>query len=422
MGIPRTAIYIMRIPEQTKGMSSMTSSTTSPSGSHNSSAGASGVPLLPVAPLSQLQGRTSAKWRDFPNDVLPLPVAEMDYEIALPIREKLIQLILQSDTGYLGAMPELADSLAHFTKNRWGWEIDTESVFTATDVGVGMVEMGRMILQPGDGVVLNTPVYHNIGNWIDELKCRRVDAPLKRDGLHYTLDFDAIEKAYASGAKAHFLCNPANPVGTVFTREELSTLAELAKKYNVVIFSDEIHAPLVYDHTSFVPFLSVSDTAREVGFCVTSASKSWNLAGLKCAEVITPSKRFTDIAKAMPPAVHWRASLIGAVAASVAFRSTDWLDSAIATNDRNRRYLKELLDTHLPAVGYRIPDCSYLAWLDLTALNLGANPTERLLKEAKVAFNSGASFAADHDQFVRLNFATSPEILEEAVRRIASIA
>lgn len=377
---------------------------------------------LEVAPLSELRKRTSEKWRGFPHDVLPLPVAEMDYEIALPIREKLIALIGASDTGYLGPMPELADSLAHFTKSRWGWEIDRESVFTATDVGVGMVEMGRMILQPGDGVVLNTPVYHNIGNWIDELKCRRVDAPLKRNGLSYSLDFNAIEKAYATGAKAHFLCNPANPVGAVFSREDLTTLAELAKKYNVVIFSDEIHAPLVYKEHTFIPFLSVSETAREVGFCVTSASKSWNLAGLKCAEVITASERMTAIAKSMPPAVHWRASLIGAVAATVAFQSTDWLDAAIATNDRNRKYLRELLDDQLPQVGYRIPDCSYLAWLDLTALKLGSNPSKRLLDESKVALNSGSAFAADHDQFVRLNFATSEENIAEAVRRIALLA
>ena len=382
----------------------------------------SGAPFLSVAPLAKLQGRTSAKWRDFPHDVLPLPVAEMDYEIALPIREKLIEMIAESDTGYLGGMPELAESLAYFAKSRWNWEIESDSVFPATDVGVGVVEMMRTFVQPGDGIVLNSPVYHNIGNWIDELKCRRVDAPMKRDGLSYSLDFDAIEKVYASGAKAHILCNPANPVGAIFSREDLSTLAELAKKYNVIIVSDEIHAPLVYSEHTFVPFLAVSETAREVGFCVISASKSWNLAGLKCAQIVTGSERFKGIARSMPPAVLWRASLFGAVAASVAYRCTDWLDAANATNDRNRRYLKELLDSQLPQVGYRIPDCSYLAWLDLSALNLGANPSERLLAEAKVAFNSGASFGPGHDQFVRLNFATSEEIIAEAVRRIASLA
>ncbi len=379
------------------------------------------APLLPVAKIETLQMRTSAKWRDFPHDVLPLPVAEMDYEIALPIREKLISMVSSSDTGYLGSMPELAESMARFAESRWGWKINPENVFTSTDVGVGMIEMARMIVQPGDGIVLNTPVYHNIGNWIDELKCRRVDAPLKRDGLHYSLDFEAIESAYKSGAKLHFLCNPANPVGTVFTREDLSTLADLALKYNVAIFSDEIHAPLSYPGHEFIPFLNVSDVAREVGICVTSASKSWNLAGLKCAEIVTASERWTNVAKAMPPAVHWRSSLLGAAAAAVAFSTPEWLDSAIATNDRNRHYLKELLDERLPSIGYRIPDFSYLAWLDLTALSLGSDPSRRLLEEAHVAFNPGSGFCAAHHQYVRLNFATSQEIIEEAVNRIASL-
>ena len=380
------------------------------------------VELLHVAPIEKLRSRTSDKWRSFPGDVLPLPVAEMDYEIAAPIREKLKAMLEVSDTGYLGPMPELAISLATFMRTRFNWELDPEQVFTCTDVGVGMIEMARMVVQPGDGIVINSPVYQNMGNWIDELKCLRVDAPLKRDGLFYSLDFAAIESVYKQGVKLHFLCNPANPVGTVFTREDLSTLAELAHRYGVAIFSDEIHAPLTYDESTFVPFLAVSDTAREVGICVTSASKAWNLAGLKCAEIVTGSERWAKVAKAMPPSVHWRASLYGAAAATVAFSCLDWLDSMVATNDQNRHYLQELLAAELPQIGYRIPNTSYLAWLDLSALNLGADPRQRLLDEARVAFSAGALYAADHDQFIRVNFATSQEILAEAVKRIASLA
>ncbi len=377
--------------------------------------------LLTVGSLENLHRRTSTKWREFPAEVLPMHVAEMDYEIALRIREKLASMIAGSDTGYLGPMPELALSMAGFAKARWNWEIDTESVFTATDVGVGMIEMARMIVKPGDGIVYNTPVYHNIGNWIDELRCPRVDAPLKRDGLRYTLDFDAIESAYKGGAKLHFLCNPANPVGTIFSREELSQLAELAAQYGVAIFSDEIHAPLTYKEHTFVPFLSVSDTAREVGICVTSASKSWNLAGLKCAQIVTASLKWREVALSMPPAVRWRSSLFGAAAGTIAYQSTAWLDQAVETNDNNRHFLKRILDEKLPQVGYRIPDFSYLAWLDLTSLELGHDPFQRLLEEAKVAFNSGAAFCASHTQFVRFNFGTSESNIEEAVTRIGRL-
>ena len=375
---------------------------------------------LTALPLSQLQKRRSAKWREFPSDVLPLPVAEMDFEIAKPIRDVLEEMIKGSDTGYLGPIPELGVNLAKFSKARWGWEIDPEQVFTATDVGVGMVEMARTVVNPGDLIMINSPVYHNMNNWITELKCKSYDAPLTKTGLHYTIDLNAIERGYAAGVKAHFLCNPHNPVGTVFTREELAELAELAKKYGVTVFSDEIHAPLTYDAKQFIPFLAVSETAREVGICVTAASKSWNLAGLKCATVITAHPKQQERAKSMPEAVHFRASLFGAVASATAYECVDWLDSAIETFESNRKYLKNLLTQSLPAVGYRVPDFSYLAWLDLSGLNLGENPAQVLLEKGKLALNAGITFGPESGSFVRLNFATGEEMLDEAVSRIAS--
>jgi len=375
---------------------------------------------LSALPLSQLQKRRSAKWREFPSDVLPLPVAEMDFEIAKPIRDVLEEMVKGSDTGYLGPIPELGINLAKFSKARWGWEIDPEQVFVATDVGVGMVEMARTVVNPGDLIMINSPVYHNMNNWIAELKCKSYDAPLTKTGLHYTMDLTAIESGYAAGVKAHFLCSPHNPVGTVFTRDELAELAELAKKYDVTVFSDEIHAPLTYDAKNFVPFLAVSETAREVGICVTAASKSWNLAGLKCATIITAHPKQLERAKSMPMAVHYRASLFGAVASAVAYECADWLDSAIATMESNRRYLANLLSKELPNVGYRIPDFSYLAWLDLKELNLGENPSVVLLEKGKLAVNAGVMFGAESASFVRLNFATSEEIISEAISRMVS--
>jgi len=377
-------------------------------------------------PLAELRKRTSTKWRDFPADVLPLPVAEMDFEVARPIRDLLIGMLEKSDTGYLGAVPELNASFVAFAKNRWNWTVDLEQIFTCTDVGVGMVEMARTIVQPGDSIMVNSPVYHNFYNWINELKGTLHDAPLKRgggDNLHYSLDFDAIEAGYKAGVKIHFLCNPHNPAGTVFTRDELSQLADLAKKYGVAIFSDEIHAPLTYSDHTFVPFLDVSETAREVGICVTAASKSWNIAGLKCAIIVTASEKEKARATNMPQAVHYRASLFGAFAAAKAFECSDWLDAAMVTLDHNRKYVKDLLTSHLPTVGYRIPDCSYLAWLDVSALNLGENPQQVFVDKGRVAFNAGATFSpanTSHNQFVRLNFGTSTAILEEAVQRMVA--
>lgn len=372
-------------------------------------------------PITKLRKRSSAKWREYPDDVLPLFVAEMDFEIAQPIRDLLIGMINRSDTGYLGKAPELGENLATFAKSRWNWEIDTTQVFTATDVGVAVVEMARTVLQPGDTILINSPVYHNFYNWSRELKCEIVDAPLKREGLHYTLDFEIIEKAYQSGVRIHFLCNPHNPVGTVFAKAELSLLADLASKYDVAIFSDEVHAPLVFDPPGFTPFLNVSSTAREVGICITAASKSWNLAGLKCATIITASEKWNQRALSMPEAVHYRASLFGAVSAAAAYQCTEWLDAVLETLDRNRKFLQDELRAKLPGVGYRIPDFGYLAWLDLTELNLGDDPTEVILEKARVAFNPGQSFQPGANQFTRLNFGTSKTIITDAINRIAGL-
>jgi cystathionine beta-lyase len=373
-------------------------------------------------PLEQLLKRKSTKWRDYGAGVLPLPVAEMDFEIAQQIRDVLGEMIRTSDTGYLGSVPELKENFTNFAKGRWNWDISNSEMFLAADVGVATVEFCRTFLSPGDGIVYNTPVYHNFLNWINELKAKPVDAPLKKNDLHYELDLDAIETAYKSGAKAHILCSPHNPVGMVFTKDELTKLAELAKKYGVVVISDEIHAPLTFDESKFIPFLDVSQTAKEVGVCITAASKSWNIAGLKCAFILTQSEKMAELAKKMPAAVHYRASLFGAIAAATAYTATDWLDATLKTLDRNRNFVKKLLDEKLPTAGYRIPNCSYLAWLDLSSLNLGENPAQTLLEKEKVAFNHGITFGPQASQFIRLNFGTSEAIISEAIERIARAA
>ena len=375
---------------------------------------------LNALPFETLKAKRSTKWRDYPADVTPLHVAEMDFEIAKPIRDRLIQMIADSDTGYLGAIPELGESIEWFANKRWGWQVDKEEIFTATDVGVGMVEMARQFVKPGDRILLNTPVYHNFANWIAELGCIKVEAPLKQTGMHFTLDLERVEAEYKTGVKVHFLCNPHNPVGTVFSKEELIKLADLAEKYGVVVFSDEIHAPLTFDESSFHPFLSVSETARKVGIIVTSASKSWNLAGLKCAYIITADENMKHKATTMPMAVHYRASLLGAVAAAEALRCVEWLDSALTRIDMNRQLISELVQKNLPQAKYRIPDFGYLAWVDLAEYNLGDNPSQYFIDKAKISTNPGHAFGQQCSSFVRINFGTSPEILTSAIEAMGA--
>ena len=180
---------------------------------------------IKIDSLAERYKRTSAKWRGMPADVLPLPVAEMDFYIAEPIQAKLQEMIQASDLGYGGLIPEYAQSFAKYSAKHWSWSVDTEQFTIATDVGVAGVEVLRVLTQPGDGVVINSPVYHNFYNWIKEAGCTAVDVPLlyTGDGV-WDLDLDGLEKAFAAGAKIYLLCNPHNPVGTVFCQEHLEQI------------------------------------------------------------------------------------------------------------------------------------------------------------------------------------------------------
>ena len=375
--------------------------------------------------LAELSTHHSEKWRAFAPDVIPLPVAEMDFPVAAPIREFLHSMVEHSDMGYLGAIPELGNSFASFANTRWNWTVDPTHVRAATDVGVGVVEILRVFTIPGDGVLISSPVYQNFYTWINETKVRSIDVPFiyqQSDdvSLAWSIDWKGIEEAYSSGIKVHLLCSPHNPIGRVYTKEELSKFVALAVKYNVIIISDEIHSPLEYSEHPFVPILTLGAEAQRHCVVVTAASKGWNIAGLKCAIIVSGSEAMHEKLNALPPALHYRASLLGAFATAVAFdKCVPWLDTVIKQLDHNRNLISKLLAEHLPEVIYNPPQHSYLAWFDLSALNLGTEPTAVILDKTKVALNAGHIYGAQWGQFARMNFATSPEIITQAITQMA---
>ena len=374
--------------------------------------------------LEELHTHRSAKWRGFPQDVLPLPVAEMDFPVAEPIRAVLAEMVAHSDLGYLGPIPELGLGFKKFAAERWGWDVDEKQVRAATDVGVAVVEILRVFTQPGDSILISSPVYHNFYTWINETKLTLVDAPFERTGDEATnpwvINWESIEKAYASGIKVHLLCSPHNPLGFIYTKQDLLRIVALAKKHSVLVISDEIHAPLTFPGETFVPILDLGSDAESVSVCVTAASKGWNIAGLKCAIIVSQNAEMNSKLSKLAPAMHYRASLLGGFATAVAFAEGGvWLDTVIAQLDHNRHLIKDLLAEKLPTVRYHIPQNSYLAWLDVESLNLGVDPSVTLIEKGRVAFNPGHAFGKQCDQYVRLNFATSPEIITEAIDRIA---
>ncbi|MGO1801152.1 MAG: MalY/PatB family protein [Microbacteriaceae bacterium] len=374
-------------------------------------------------PLDQLRERTSEKWREYPADVLPLFVAETDFPLAPAITEALEGAVRSSDTGYVASRTPLAAAFSSFAQRRYGWSPDPARMRSTADVSMGIVELLRRVTAPGDRVVVTPPVYPPFFDLVAEAGAVVERVPLGDTGDGWELDLDGIRSALAGGARAVLLCNPHNPTGTAHSAASLAALAELAAAHGAAVVSDEIHAPLTQPGAAFTPFLAVSDAARAVGYAVVSASKAFNLAGLKCALMVSAADDTTRLVRGMPVEVEWRTGQFGMLAATAAFaeESDAWLDGLLATLDENRRLIADLLAEHLPSARYRIPDAGYLAWIDLTGLGWGANPAKRILREARVALQFGYAFGAEGAGHVRLNFGTSPEIITEAVTRIAAL-
>lgn len=376
---------------------------------------------LTIPTLDALKARKSAKWGRYESDVLPLYVAEMDVEFAPPVREVLARAIATGDVGYrTGSAYE--ESLLKFAAERWDWPtLDVDRIIAVPDVISGYTDAITLVTEPGDAVIVNPPAYPPFFSFAKGVGRRIEESQLTAE---FRLDLESLEDAFrratAGGRAAVFLlCNPHNPTGTLHTRAELETVASLAARYGVRVVSDEIHAPLVYADAEFTPYLSVA-SERDDAFSLMSASKAWNLAGVPAALLVAGSGASDDLARYASVPRHGPSQL-GALAQTAAFtQGGEWLDDLLAGLDANRYLLGALLGEKLPDAGYAWPQATYLAWLDLSAYDLGGeDPSAFLHREARVMLNSGPTFGTGGAGHVRINFATSPAILTEAVERIA---
>jgi cystathionine beta-lyase len=372
------------------------------------------------------------KWRAHPDDVLPLWVAEMDVNLAPTVVDALRRAIDNGDTGYPSGTA-FAEAVSEFASRRWQWhDLEVGRTAVVPDVMLGVVEMLRLVTDRGDAVVVNPPVYAPFYAFVSHDGRRVVEAPLDAAGR---IDLGALEEAFgrarASGGKAaYLLCNPHNPTGAVHTAEELREVADLARRFDVRVVSDEIHAPVVLRGSRFVPYLTVS--GGESALALTSASKAWNLSGLKAALAIAGPEAAADLRR-LPEEVSHGPSHLGVIAHAEAFRSgADWLDALLVGLDENRTLLGDLVAEHLSGVKYQPPQGTYLAWLDCRQLGLDdeaatdglavvadlSGPARWFLDHAGVALSSGHVFGTGGAGHVRLNFATSQVILTEAISRM----
>ncbi|GAC1396642.1 MAG: pyridoxal phosphate-dependent aminotransferase [Chloroflexota bacterium] len=371
--------------------------------------------------VAGLRRRGTLKWTFHGDDVLAAWVAEMDGPLAAVVQAALQEAIERSATGY---PPNIAHSglpaaCAGWLSRSFGLEVEPTRIRLVPDVLHGLAAAIQAFSPPGSAVLLMTPAYPPFMETVRALGRPLVEVPLVASAGRWTFDLAAIDAALRAGAGTVVLCSPHNPLGRVFTREELEGLAAVVAARGARVVADEAHSPLVYAPATHVSYSTVSDDAARHSVTITSASKGWNLPGLKCAEVVLTNPADAAPWDSLPFLATYGASILGIEASKAAFEGGEpWLPPVVAYLDGNRKLLSRLVAELLPQVRYAPPEGTYLAWLDCRALGLDA-PAAFFLQHARVALSEGAPFGLPGQGHVRLNIATSRAILTSSVEAMA---
>jgi cystathionine beta-lyase len=371
--------------------------------------------------VEQLRALGGVKWARYP-DALGAFVAEMDFGTAPPVVEALHAAVDTMSFGYLPPMmvEQMAEACAAWQRDRYGWDVAPTSVHPMPDVLRGLEVAIRHYSRPGSPVVLPVPAYMPFLTRPGLQGRDIIEVPMARDGGRWVFDLDKLDRAFAAGGDLLILCNPYNPLGRVFTAEELRALSEVVERHGARVFSDEIHAPLTYPEVRHVPYASLSEATARHTVTALSASKAWNLPGLKCAQMILTNEADEEVWEERAGQTAHGASNLGVVANAAAYASgLPWLTDVLGYLDGNRRLLADLLATHLPEVRYDPPEGTYLAWLDFTPMELGAGLGDFFRDEAGIALIDGGACGEAGQGSVRLNFATPRPILERLVEQMA---
>lgn len=378
------------------------------------------TPQLPD--IDRLRRRRNNKWRNYPPDVLPAWIADMDFPAAAPILDLLREMVDASDLGYPRKPPlePLQAALVDRMRRRHGWNVDAARIEVLADVIQGVYIALETLGEPGQGTWLHTPAYPPMLVAAAETGRPAIHDPLVPTATGYALDLERVERDLPANARFLLLCNPHNPTGRVLTRAELERLAEIALRRDLIILSDEIHADLVYPNYRHLPMAGLAPEVAERTITFTSATKAFNIAGLRCAFAVfgseTLHRRFNDC----PRRLRGGLNAFGADATRVAWtQCDDWLASVMDYLDDNRQMIADFVADRLPGVVYRKPESTYFAWVDCRQLDLNEEPYDFFLREAKVALMPGPEFGPEGAGWTRINFATSREILGQVLQRMA---
>ena len=372
--------------------------------------------------LAVLHSRFSEKWNTYPDDALAAWVAEMDFPLAEPIRRVLQRAVDRSDIGYPiePRATGITEAFAQRMDERFGWSVDPQRVEVLSEVVQGLYVALESYAASGEGAVVQTPIYPPFLQSVEDTGRRLVENRLLETATGYAIDFDRLRSDADADTRVFLLCNPHNPTGRVFSREELETLAELACERDWVVVADEIHGDLVFPGSQYIPFGSLSPEVGQRTVTLTSATKAFNIPGLRCAVAHFGSREVHDRFNATHPRhVRGGIGILGLYATLAAWQhSQPWLDQVLRVLDANRNFASQYLDAHIPEIVHRIPEATYMAWLDCRGLDLSPNPAAFFLEKGRVALSTGSLFGSGFEGYARLNFATSQAVLEQILDRM----
>lgn len=380
----------------------------------------SSLPDLDAVTLDSQHRKQGIKWSRDPGAVSAW-VADMDFPPAVEVTAALRELLDHDDLGYLGLdfSEQVLASFAKRMASQFGWTIDPSDSVAMGDVVQGLNTSVFTLTKPGDGILVTSPIYHPFLYAIEENDRRVVSHELSRD-TGWALDVDRLAASIDSTTSMLMFCNPHNPLGRVFSRAELEALAEVVVEHDLVVISDEIHGDLVFDG-AHIPFASLGKEVAERTITMTSATKAFNIAGVRCSVAHFGGSAIRERFNAVPPKVLGSVSTFGMLATIAAWEhGQPWLDHVMAYLQANRDHLVARVSAELPTAQIHSPESTYLAWIDCRELGLGVDPSETLLADAKLALSPGAQFGDGGAGHVRLNFATSREILDEIIDRLVA--
>jgi len=373
--------------------------------------------------LDEARRSPGNKWNRFDADVIPSWVADMDFPVAKPIRDFIIDQGMRGDLKYTGdtSGTSIVDVFAERMLSKYGWNISSQDVDQMIDIVQGIYIAISVFCEPNDEVIINTPMYFPILQACRDLGRRMLFNPLVKQKNRWEIDFDQLEAKITERTKLLMLVNPHNPSGRVFTRTELQQFADIALRHNLYVVADEIHCDLLFsDGGTHIPFASLGKDIANRTVTFNSATKSHNLGGVRCAIVHFGSddvrKRFESIS----PRLRGGRNVVGNIATRIAWQQcSDWLSNVMTYLEENRNHMQRQLNILMPDIKHIPNQATFLAWLDCSALNLGEDPFAFFLREARVAFSAGPTFGPEGENHVRLNFATSRQILDEKLNRMA---